>query len=499
VELKPFQDEDISKLEDVAAAAFFWNMGSGKTLAAVERDRRLRAQHSPTGPTLVVAPLAVHDHWERHFLALGWEEQNVLPINSFASRDMFLSCIEMECHDNDVFIINWDLLRMPKVNSTRRYFSTDLYHAIIGEKGWPMKRRKPWFHVIADEAHRAKNKDVQQTKVLKQINTRFKTALTGTPIANTPPDLWSLLNWLDPKEFSSYWRWYERYSNYGIDWRADPRNPEKLVQYKVYMGPKNVESLKRRIEPFTAVRGREVRPQLPPRNVELHVDLDPKQRRAYDTMKKHFVAWLGEAEDSPLTASNAISKLQRLQQLAIAHADVDLTKIVKKGATPKEFEEVWKVHLTMQDPSSKLDALMQLLEDNPDEQFVVFSQFRGAIDLLSIRLEHAGISYGKILGGQSADERRAAISTFADGRSRVIAGTISAGGEGIDGLQRASALVFVDRDWTTTRNDQAIGRLDRFGQSNQVVVYDIIARNTVDQYKRQQLRTKAEWIRTMMS
>ena len=469
MELKEFQDEDITRLEKTPTAAFFWGIGTGKTLAGVERDRRLRlfAEWSGVGdgPTLVIAPLSVHEHWKRHFeLHYSSAPDRLEVIMVGDDRDLFLKALGDDYYD--VYIVNWDLLRLPKINSSRKYFSTDLYYALTSQK---------WFHVIADEAHRAKNRTAQQTKVLKKIKTEYKTALTGTPIANRPPDLWSILNWLYPKDFSSYWRWYARYSESHFDYRG-------TTKYHVYDGPKNTGELQQRIAPFTVQRGREVRPQLPPRHVELMVDLDPKQRRAYETMRKHMVAWVGEQEDTPLVASAVVAKLQRLQMLAIAHADID-----SEGS------------VTMIEPSSKLDALMELLEDNPNEQFVVFSQFRGTVSLLSSRLERLGIKYGRIIGGQSADERSSEIDSFAAGASRIIVGTIAAGGEGIDGLQCASALVFVDRDWSPARNDQAIGRIDRLGQHGSVVVYDIVARNTVDQYKGQLLNRKASWIRQMLN
>jgi len=463
MDLKEFQEIDIMRLEKIPAAAFFWGMGTGKTLAGVERDRRLRAQSSPQGATLVIAPLSVHEHWKRHFRE-HTDYLRAITIGEVAQREDFLEWIKSEWAD--VYIVNWDLLRLPKINSERKYFSTDLYYALTGRK---------WFHVVIDEAQRCKNRASQQTKVLKRIKTAYKTALTGTPIANRPPDLWSILNWLYPKDFSSYWKWYARYSVSHFDYRG-------TTKYHVYDGPKNTGELQQRIRKFTVQRGREVRPQLPPRHVELMVDLDPKQRRAYETMRKHMVAWVGEQEDTPLIASAVVAKLQRLQMLAIAHAD-----IAEDGS------------VTMIEPSSKLDEVMTLLEDNPDEQFVIFSQFRGTVELLSTRLQHVGISYGRIIGGQSADERRSAIYAFSAGKSRVIVGTIAAGGEGIDGLQCASALVFIDRDWSPARNDQAIGRIDRLGQQGHAVVYDIIARNSVDQYKGQLLNRKAAWIKEMLS
>lgn len=411
-----------------------------------------------------------------------------------SNREMFLDCVRE--HKVDVYIINWDLLRIPKVNTKRQLFAYDLYRAIIGEPGTKAYQKRLWFHVIADEVHRAKNKDAQQARVLKQIRTLYRTALTGTPIANRPPDLWSILNWLYPKDFSSSQRWNARYGIWHEDYRGGAMSTTK---YKIYDGPQRTDELQARIAPFVVQRGREVRPQLPPRHVDIHVDLSPQQRRAYDQMKKHMIAWVGEFGDQALVSSAVVTKLQRLQQLAIAHANVMMKPHKHHSDCAIGCAQEWDEHVQMTEPSSKLDALMELLGDNPDEQFVVFSQFRGTVQLLATRLEHAGIRYGQIIGGQPAASRASEISAFAAGESRIIIGTIAAGGEGIDGLQCASALVLIDRDWSPSRNDQSIGRLDRIGQQRDVVVYDIVARNTVDAYKGQLLNRKASWIRQILA
>jgi len=70
---------------------------------------------------------------------------------------------------------------------------------------------KEWDMVVLDEAHRIKNHDAQWTRNIKKIKSRFRHVMTGTGFVNNPSEIWSLLNFLYPKTYTSYWKFYERY------------------------------------------------------------------------------------------------------------------------------------------------------------------------------------------------------------------------------------------------------------------------------------------------
>jgi SNF2 family DNA or RNA helicase len=462
MELYDFQREDVEKLHQQPSALILNDLGTGKTVESVARDLKLRDSRPwprEFARTLIVTKLAVIEHWVQHYRELAPS----LRVSSILQpREQFLDGLRSA----DIVILHWQALRRPPRNSSVAKRTTWHQRDLV-----PILYELKWLHVIADEAHNAKNRKAQQTWVLKHIPTQYKTAVTGTPVTNKPPDLWSLLNWCDKKEYSSYWKFFERYVEYEV---VPPMN------YKVPIGVKNVAELQRSIEPFTVRRKKqEVLPELPPSyETTVRVDLDPKQRRAYNSMRDHMVAWLGSEEDRLLTASVVIAKLLRLQQLAIAHASFD------DGV------------VNLVEPSSKLDAIEEILEEAEGEQFVIFSQFRGAIQLLERRLAGKE-SYSVLTGHTKPDERRPAIDNFQASRVRLFLCTIGAGGEGID-LFAASKCIFIDRSWTPTANDQAIGRLHRNGQVNAVQVMNIEARKTIDQYKTRQLTIKAKWLREML-
>jgi SNF2 family DNA or RNA helicase len=157
----------------------------------------------------------------------------------------------------------------------------------------------------------------------------------------------------------------------------------------------------------------------------------------------------------------------------------------------------WSPQFEMTDPSAKLDTLMELLEDRENDQIVVFSHFKSTIKLLAERLEKRNIAYGLLTGDVDAATRTQNVQDFQAGRTRIFAGTIAAGGVGIT-LTASSTVVFIDRAWSPSINSQAEDRTHRIGQAEAVEIIDLMARNTVDLGKAQQLVTKMKWLRMLL-
>jgi SNF2 family DNA or RNA helicase len=445
-ELFPFQSEDVAHLNGQRGVLIANDMGTGKTYEAIARDEQIRDGQGAA--TLVIAPMtALEDVWKYHF-----QELTNLKVVFIDPKQRDRSWAYWCAIAGDVFCVHWEALRL-----------------------MPQLREGVWLHVIADECHRMKNRKAQQTRALKSIkNVVFKTAMSGTPVVNRPDELWSVLNWLDPSKYSSYWRFRGDYVETKTEY-AHGRTFQKII------GPKNLKKLHREIDPFYVRRRKEdVLPDLPDKYyTTMKVSLDPVQRRAYNMMRDQMIAWIGEQEDEVLPAPVVIAQLTRLQQFSVAFA---------------EYSDDGRIRLT--EPSSKLDALMEVL-DETEEPVVVFSRFKQLVRLIERRLDDKAISYSSLTGDTGATERSASVRRFQEGLCRVFVGTIGAGGIGIT-LTRASTVVFTDRDWSPALNAQAEDRLHRIGQKNAVQVIDIVARNTVDLGKNQTLATKKEWIRAIL-
>lgn len=453
MQLYPFQKECVAKLEKVTSILIGDEMGLGKTHEAIALDL-LRRQQFPNRKlkTLVVCPLAMISTWTRAWFQ--WtHDLRILPINN-KDRSHFVA--ELADDNYDVFICHWPVLRI---------IEDDLVNVMF-------------FHIIADEAHALQNRKAKQTLSLKKIPTGYRSALTGTPAFDKPDDLWSILNWLYPKYWSSYWEYFNEhiiFSNFN--------------GYKTILGVNNPEKLQQEMEGFYVRRLKEeVLWDLPEKYyTEIEVDLHPQQRRAYDSMKNNMLSWIGSHEQEPVVAPIVIAQLTRLQQFACAFASV--LEIKKQDGSIEE-------KMILAEPSSKIDAVVEIIK-NSGQQIVVFSQFAQVIKLLAARLERNGITCGKFIGETPANERSRIISDFQDGKIQVFAGTISAGGVGIT-LTASSTVIFTDRSWSAALNLQAEDRLHRIGQKSAVQVIDIIAKKTIDAKRIKIILQKWEWVKRLI-
>lgn len=448
LDLRPFQWDLVKYLYRETSVLIGDDMGLGKTFEACALDQVRRfTTKTPRPKTLVIAPLSVLGTWEYH---LAIANRTFVTIDRKARVATWKQFVKS---DADVCIVHWDALRL-----------------------MPELLKVKWLHVIADECHRAANRKAQQTHALKDIPTIYKTGLSGTPATSRPDQLWSILNWLYPSQFRSYWQFFRNYVDYEVVY---PQGYQKIK------GPKNVPDLHRRIEPFYLRRLKEeVAKELPEkyfRDPPIWVTLGPQQRKAYDEMRKTQIAWVRDQEgrEQPIVAPVVLTMLVRLQQFALAYATLD---------------DDGRVRLT--EPSAKLDALMETIEDT-EEPVVIFTASKQMANLVGARMAKAKLPHRLLTGDVDQADRVAYISEFQEGKLRAFVGTIQAGGVGIT-LHRASTVIFLDRHWSPALNRQAEDRLHRIGQKNSVEVIDIMARNTVDLGRNQQIEQRWTWIRQLL-
>jgi SNF2 family DNA or RNA helicase len=492
ISLFDYQKEDVAKLYKKRSRLVGNDPGTGKTYVGIALDiqNRLDPEVNPDGDrakTLVVCPKSVIDVWDQHCMDLTdqdvyiYDDEGLQPKKA---RENFLKDV-MNPRKGGYFILHWEGLRnMPELQKLK------------------------FLHIIADEVHRAKNRKSQQTRALKKLRTTFKTGMSGTPADNKPQDLWSILNWLWPKYYTSFWKFVKAYM---ISEHVEDPSGETTGYMKVEkLNEDTIPRLWAEMSPwYVRRRKKDVLKDLPDKyNTQIMVDLLPIQRRAYNSMKKTMVAWIDTHREElerkdPIIAQAAVSQLIRLQQFANGYTHPligfdpmtgnDNAWVHKWNKKKEEWVPLWEVT----EPSSKLDTLMDLLRDRGGEQIVIFSQFKSIIRLLEKRLVSEGISYGLLTGDVSQADRNKAVSDFQAGKIRVFAGTIAAGGVGIT-LTAASTIVFVDRSWSPAINLQAEDRLHRIGQKEAVEVIDLVARNTVDLGKHQKLAMKWKTLQMLL-
>jgi superfamily II DNA or RNA helicase len=209
---------------------------------------------------------------------------------------------------------------------------------------------------------------------------------------------------------------------------------------------------------------------LPPVTFERRdVEMEPKQKKAYDQMVDQMVA---ELDDDLLVTTSPLVRVTRLLQFASSYAEIE-----------KEWNEdrqAFDEHVKLIEPSSKIKAFINDIDDFGDDSVVVFAVSKQLINMLSARLTKMGIEHGLITGDQNADQRQEAMDKFQAGKIRFMLCTIAAGGTGIT-LTKARIGVFLQRSWSMIDNIQAEARVHRIGseQHNSVVIIDEQRRQAV--------------------
>jgi SNF2 family DNA or RNA helicase len=325
----------------------------------------------------------------------------------------------------------------------------------------------PFRTVIIDEAHRIKDPHSKQTRavwaVAHQPSVRYRWALTGTPIANTPLDLWSVLHAVSPKDFPTKTAFVDRYclqawNGYGgLD--VVGINPERRAEFDAMFQPR-----------FRRMPKDLVLPQLPAKVRSTRwVDMTPAQARAYKALSDGLGVIVGSGT---LVAANDLVRRTRLMQYASASVDVDT------HGTDDVTE--WDVNLI--EPSPKLDELEVILDELGPRQAVVCAEWRKLIDLAARRLDARHASYGLITGAVTSQyERQKTLEDFQAGRLQYLLFTIKAGGTGLT-MTAADTLIRLQRSDSMVDNRQAEDRVHRIGSERHesVHIIDVVARDTIE-------------------
>lgn len=495
--LYPFQRAGVQFLHVAESALLADEMGTGKTIqtiAALEADRLY--------PALVVCPNTVKLNWEREFAK--WAPARRVTVAESGTKAAEESATDVANGIADVLIINWEaiknLSRLAPFGSIRLETCSNCD---------PNSRKRPaqcqredkilnlvrWSAVVADEAHRAKDPKSLQTRALWAIGDKadHRFALTGTPIANSPEDLWSVMRFVAPNEYPSKWTWIERYA------QTTPNIFSGGVEVIGLRDDRRAELDSFFLPRFRRMTKAQVLPDLPPKTyVRRDVALSGKQKKAYEQLEKEMLA---QVDGGTLVAENALVAMLRLRQLASAYGEV-VSTVAWEGMNLDDQErlsEVLDTQVRLSEPSSKLDALEEVLDELGERQAVIFAESRQLIELTAARLDLRSDTYGKIAGGVSPEDRENYLTQFRNGELQFMLVVVSAGGEGVDGLQVADVAIFLQRPWSAVMNRQAEDRLHRIGQNGQNVLYvDLVATDTVEERVFEALREKEKRLQNVV-
>lgn len=297
--------------------------------------------------------------------------------------------------------------------------------------------------VALDECHKCKDPNSQQGKGMLKIKAQTMIAMTGTPLMNTPLDLYFILKWLG-YESNSFYKFRNHYCVMG------GFNNYQIVSYK------HLDELQERLNDIMLRRLKDDVLDLPEKiYVDEYVEMSSKQEKIY----KEVSAEIKENIDTIKMANNPLAELIRMRQ-ATGYTGILSTTIQE---------------------SAKLDRMEELVEEAVEsgKKVVVFSNWTQMTTPIAKRLNKYNPAV--ITGEINADTRQLMIDKFQnDNKCKVIIGTSGAMGTGLT-LTAGTVEIFLDEPWNMALKEQCVDRCHRIGQKNNLTIYTIMCKGTIDE------------------
>ena len=299
--------------------------------------------------------------------------------------------------------------------------------------------------VAIDEIHKCKNPSSQQGKGILKIQSECRIAMTGTPLMNTPLDLYIILKWLgyEKHPFYTFKMHYCVMGGYG--------------GYEV-IGYRNLEELQEQLNDIMLRRLKKDVLDLPEKtHINEYVEMSPKQAQIY----KEVTAEIKANIDQIKMANNPLAELIRMRQ-ATGYTGI-LSSTIKESA--------------------KLDRMEELVDEavQNGKKVVIFSNWTQITDIAYDRLLAKGF-VGKMITGDTKDEQRQLIvDAFQNSKYEdFIIGTIGAMGTGLT-LTAGTVEIFMDEPWNRANKEQAEDRCHRVGTTENITIYTLLCKNTIDE------------------
>ena len=320
--------------------------------------------------------------------------------------------------------------------------------------------------VIVDEAHKLKNRATKNWKLVAAVRKKYMLLLTATPVQNDLDELFNLVTLLRPGTLSSYGGFRRRFVR-----RGDPRTPE------------NPGELKRLLREVMVRNRRSTVLVLPPRRVfPAEIVLSRPERKLYEAVtdfvrdrypaygrgstsvtRLALVVLQREMGSSTFAAAETLRRMKESPNFAYEDRLV-LGDLYERAAVITENE--------------KARRLRELVAKIPDK-VIVFTQYLRTLHVLRDLLEADGHAVSVFHGGLTPGEKEASVRAFRE-RSRIFLST-EAGGEGRN-LQFCNTVVNFDLPWNPLKIEQRIGRVHRIGQTREVHIVNLWARDTIEEY-----------------
>lgn len=441
-ELRPYQKAGYNWLrflnEFKLGGCLADDMGLGKTvqtLAMLQAEKE--AGH---GTTLLIMPTSLVYNWEMEASKFAPQLKVLNYTGTLRNKDV------KRFEKYDIVLTSYGITRLDIELLKNFYFN----------------------YIILDESQVIKNPSSNIAKAVRELKSRYRLVLTGTPLENTTMDLWSQVSFINPGMLGSQTYFRQEYQ-VPIEKKGDEAKSKKLNSI---------------IKPFVLRRHKShVATELPEKveNIQYSV-MTAEQEKRYEETKAYYRGRILDLIDKEGMGNSRFMILE------------GLTKLRQLANHPKMIEPSYT------GDSGKLEDITHMLENAMAEghKVLVFSQFVKHLTLVRQYLKSNKIDYA-YLDGASIDRKEQVDRFNKDPKVKAFLISIKAGGLGLN-LTEADYVFILDPWWNPAVEAQAVDRAHRIGQKKKVFTYKFITRNTVEEkiltLQQKKLRLTQELITT---
>ncbi|NJO73308.1 MAG: DEAD/DEAH box helicase [Leptolyngbyaceae cyanobacterium RM1_406_9] len=449
-ELRPYQVRGTSWLAFLKrwglGACLADDMGLGKTIQLIALLLHLKEQDALEAPTLLVCPTSVLGNWEREVKKFGPTLKVLVHHGDKRSQGKaFAKAVK----GYDLVITSYALVYRD---------AKDLQSV-------------SWQGVVLDEAQNIKNPEAKQSQAVRQLETQFRIALTGTPIENRLSELWSILDFLNPGYLGPRNFFQRRFA----------------VPIERYGDTASLQTLRSLVQPFILRRlktDRTIIQDLPEKQeMTVFCGLSAEQAALYQKLVDQSLVEIESAE--------GIQRHGMILALLVKLKQVCNHPVLFKEVAAKETKNTRNTASLIPHPSSfrTLSGKLQRLEEMLDEllaegdRALIFTQFAEWGKFLKAYLEQQFNRETLFLyGGTSKKQREEMVDRFQNDPQgpRVFILSLKAGGVGLN-LTRANHVFHFDRWWNPAVENQATDRVFRIGQTRNVQVHKFVCTGTLEE------------------
>lgn len=462
-----FQQQGISFLTHVGSGIIGDDMGLGKTLQTAGAAHMLWKQ-GKAKKILVICPASLKYQWSTEIdKFLGHKNIVIDGKTAKAKKNAFLKFV----NEDYVFgIANYELVRT--MADIMKEYDYDV--------------------IIADEAHRLKNRASATYKAVNSLKATYHFASTGTPLQNNVEELYALVEWVQPGLLGKVNDFKKKYMVYA----------SKFGRRYVPIGSKRLGELRRIISPYMLRRlKKDVAKDLPPMIYHRRdVEMNKEQGTLYNKLQESFLSLLEELSSQEVKGSfdangNWVEEKRQKEDQILGYlymmvASSDHPLLLQMGSS--NMSKYYKDLIPENIKSPKLMELVDICKERINagvNKIVIFTQFAKMQTLIANELQ----KYGKVAllnGSMSSAKRQEEINTFKDDDEYHFFILTDAGNYGIN-LQFANTLINYDCPWNPATFDQRCGRVHRIGSTHSVVdIISLVTMGTIDEKIQETLEEK---------